>query len=320
MPRALPRSTVSPPPRHGSLAGRALANTLLALASCAASCSDRGAAPGAAQAPAQATLAPAGRAPSPVDARVDELVLALTPIDDTVTSDLQDAHFVRGQALLAELRAADREVGVAALARLRDVRAGQAEAKRERILAIERGLLDVAAHAAPEDTRELLRSLVTTYGPALDLRTDALGFYADVHPEEALAVIEPVLARTRSEETGPPAEFYVRAYVVACAKTGRSPVAILSRVATNLFMEEAARVAAVKELRHHQELLASQTLQQILVESTGDGYLRRMAAQGIRDSLPRETACEIFLRVGDKEADLNFLAFLRDVIEKNCPQ
>lgn len=317
MPRAIPRPPSSAHRRHGSLGRRAVANAALALA--LAACGDGPRSP-AAGAAAQASLSPAGRAPTGADARVDELVRALTPIDETVTSDIEDAHFVEGQALLAALRTEGREVGLAALARLRDVREGQEDVSRERILAIERGLLDVAAHAAPDDTRELLRNLVTTYGPALDLRTDALGFYAEVHPEEALTVIEPVLARTRSEQTGPPAEFYVRAYIGACAKTSRSPVEILSRVATNLFMEEAARVAAVKELRHHPDLLASQTLQQILVESTGDGYLRRMAAQGLRESLPRETACEIFLRVGDKEADLNFLAFLRDMIEKNCPQ
>jgi hypothetical protein len=43
-----------------------------------------------------------------------------------------------------------------------------------------------------------------------------------------------------------------------------------------------------------------------------------MAAQGLRDTLSREDGCEVFKKVAEREADLNFIEFLRDLIEKNC--
>jgi len=106
--------------------------------------------------------------------------------------------------------------------------------------------------------------------------------------------------------------------VIACDHTGRSPVHELADVATNLFMDETARILAVKELGHRPEPLALKALQSILVESTGDGYLRRMAAQGLRDSLPKEEGCELFKGVASREADLNFAQFLADLLQKNC--
>jgi hypothetical protein len=181
-----------------------------------------------------------------------------------------------------------------------------------------RGLLPDAAPAAPLDSRELLHNMVTQYGTALDLRTEAVLLYAETSPAQALEVLSPLVVQQRAESTLPPAEFLVAAYVTACEKTGTSPVDALATVATNLFQEGAARVRAVKELGKHGEPRAVQALQAILVESTGDGYLRRMAVQSLLKNLPRESACEVFLRVADKEADLNFLQFLRDVLDKNC--
>jgi hypothetical protein len=127
-----------------------------------------------------------------------------------------------------------------------------------------------------------------------------------------------MVLKQKSNQTMPPAEFLVRAWCTACDKTGRSPVPELCDVATNLFQEESARVRAVKELGHRPDPRGEKALRAILVESTGDGYLRRMAAQGLRDTLPRETACGVFQQVADREADLNFLRFLADMLDKNC--
>ena len=127
-----------------------------------------------------------------------------------------------------------------------------------------------------------------------------------------------MVAKAHPNRTQPPAEFIVRSWVTACDHTGRSPVPELADVATNLFADETARILAVKELGHRPEPLALQSLQAILIESTGDGYLRRMAAQGLRDSLPKESGCEIFERVASREADLNFAQFLADLLQKHC--
>ncbi len=244
------------------------------------------------------------------EARVQELVEVLTPLDATVTSDVLDQKFLRGQELLAELRAAGPDVGRAALRAL-----GSGD---HQPIDIERGLLDIASHAAPQETRPLLESLVTEYGPSLALRTEAVMLLAETSPQRAIEILEPIVARSRSSQTLPAGEFLVKSWVIACEKTGRSPVKELARVATDLFQEQAARIRATKELGRHDDPLATKALQAILIESTGDGYIRRMAVQGLRNTLPRESACAVFQRVAEREADMNFAKFLADTLEKHC--
>lgn len=248
--------------------------------------------------------------PMSPEARVAELVQALTPIQETVTSDITDAHFHRGMELTAELSAAGPEVGRAALRAL--------QARQEKVVAVERGLLTVAAKAATQDSLPLLENLVSQYGPSLDLRTEAALLLGEVAPERALPILEPMVLRRVRNQTTPPVEFLVVAWVTACDKTGRSPVPELCDVATNLFQEGSARVRAVKELGKRPDPRGEKALRAILVESTGDGYLRRMAAQSLLATLPRESACAVFREVGDKEADVNFLHFLAEMIDKNC--
>ena len=303
--RPVPRAR----PCHESLARRALANSArralgLAALALVCACSQQPAAPSPAQAAAD----------TDPKARIHELVEALTPIDKTVTSDIKDQHFLRGQSLLASLRKGGREVGVEALRVLGEKKPGDAAWPVD----VERGLLDVAAHAAPDDTRPLLDALVRQYGPSLELRTQALVFYAETWPADAIAFLEPLITKARPNQTLPPAEFMVDAWVTACTKVGRSPVKELSDIATNMFQDETARIRAVKDLGHYRDPLATQALSAILVESTGDGYLRRMAAQGLRDTLDRESACKMFEEVAQREADMGMLDFLKDMLDKNC--
>ncbi len=275
-----------------------LAVVLLALLACDREDSSAGASAGA-----------------PARDRVTRLVELFTPLAKTVTSDKTDAQFIEGQKLLAELSAAGPEVGREALARLREVPDGK------RPQAVERALLTVAARAAPEDSRVLLENLVTQFGTDLALRTEATLLFAEVHPQRALVILEPYVRRARQSQTLPPQEFLVRAFVTACEETKTDPVPALADAAANLFMDEAARVRCVKELGNHAgNPLAEKALAAILVESTGDGYLRRMAAQGLIKILPRESACSLLTQVADKEADLNMLLFLRDTLDKFCKQ
>lgn len=255
-----------------------------------------------------------GAADATPHARVARLVELFTPLAKTVTSDKSDKQFREGQELLAELSKAGPEVGREALARLRE-----APGPTPRPQAVERALLTVAARSAPEDSKALIENLVTQYGTDLALRTEATLLFAEVYPARAKEVLEPFVRRARQSQTLPPQEFIVRAYVTTCEKTGTDPVPALADAAASLFMEEAARVRAVKELgRHPGNRLAEQTLSALLIESTGDGYLRRMAVQALFAILPREAACTLITRVADKEADTNMLVFLRDALDKNC--
>lgn len=260
-----------------------------------------------------ASGANSAQASQPPRERIDRLVKAFTPLAKTVTSDKTDAQFIEGQRLLGELSAAGPEVGREALARLAE------HSQEKRPQQVERALLIVGAHAAPEDAKVLLENLITQYGTDLALRTEATLLLAEVQPARALELLEPYVRRARASQTLPPAEFIVRAWVTACERTKTNPVPALADAAANMFMEEAARVRAVKELgRHPDDRLAEKTLSAILIESTGDGYLRRMAAQSLLAMLPREEACVLFTQVADKEADANMLQFLKDILDKNC--
>jgi hypothetical protein len=292
-----------PAPWSSSPGRRAIWHTLLlGLFLCLPAC-DRDGSSKAAGSPAGATA----------KERVSRLVEVFTPLAKTVTSDKTDAQFREGQELLAELSKAGPEVGREALARLREPHNGT------RPQPVERALLIVAAHAAPEDSKVLLENLVTQYGADLALRTEAALQLAEVHPERARELLEPFVRRARQSQSLPPQEFIVRAWVTACEKTHVDPVPGLADAAANLFMDEPARVRAVKELGNHKgNRLAEQALSALLVESTGDGYLRRMAAQGLLNLLPPETFCSLLAEVAGKEADTNMLLFLKDMLDKNC--
>ncbi len=261
------------------------------------------------QAQPAVAVAPAARQ------QIEELIEALKPLSPDLTSDILDRHFHLGQERLARAKSSSREVGLAALQRLRE--GAPTDKEGVPIQPVEIGLLQAAAHAAPEDTRPLLEALVTQSGQSLYLRTEALLCLADTSPNRALEILEPMVTKARPNQTMPPAEFLVGAWITACGHTGRSPVKELADVATNLYYDETARIKAVKALRNYREPLASQTLMAMLIESTGDGYLRRMAAQGLLQLLSREDACRVLNTVLSREADPDLIRFLQDMIEKN---
>ena len=107
--------------------------------------------------------------------------------------------------------------------------------------------------------------------------------------------------------------------MIACESLEISPVPVLVDNATNISKDETSRHYSVKQLGKHVDPLGRQALELVLVESTGNGYIRRMAAQSLRKTLPAEDACALFKRVADLEAETNFLIFLLDVIAETCP-
>ena len=284
--------------RSAPLAGTVLLLVLTSLAGCK---------------PSPAPSPAANTAQAERTAKLDRLVELFTPLAETVTSNITDQRFIDGQALLAELSGPDPALGQLALARLRQ------DSGPKLPKDVERALITVAARADREGTRTLLENLVTQYGAELSLRTEAVLLFAEVHPDRAVEVLEPYVRKGRQESTLPPAEFLVRSWIIACDKLGKDPVPVLADVATNLYMDSSARVMAVKALGLHPESrLSQQAISAILIESTGDGYLRRMAVQSLLKLVPRESACQILTQVADREGDTNMLFFLKDVLDKNC--
>lgn len=297
-PRATGRAQVHAPRRRSARLGLALA-----LAAGLSGCGD-----------ADGAEAATKESERSVQTAIARLVELSTPLDPTLTSDHHDRQLHARRAYLDELRRGQRELGLRALERFEEV---EQEAEVAPIL-VRVNLLDVAAHCATEETQPLLESLLTEYGHRIDIRTEATLLLGKVAPERAVELLEPLLKKTKAISTMPADEFLLQAYITACSGADHDPVPILADVATNMYKEDAARHRAVQELGTHKTLYSQQALRSILVESSGNAYLRRKAAQAIRDSFPREQACAIFAEVSKLEADNHFLAFLGDMIEENC--
>ena len=213
--------------------------------------------------------------------------------------------------MMKELVEGPRELGLAAMLVYADYGGED--------VAIARELLRVASHCAPEDSRELLTHLTLEYGYPISDRTEAALFLAETSPERYLEIIEPYLMRNdRLFETMPDDEFLVRGWAKACEEAGRSPVPVLSSVVMNLLMQDAARHFAAEKLGEYEDPIGQNALRTAMIESGGNMYLRRKAAQALAESMPRETACELFREVLARESNQNFASFMRSMIDYHC--
>ena len=258
-----------------------------------------------------ATTEPHPSTSTDAEAEITELIRLLTPLDATLTSDHHDRHLKAQWAHQEKLEAGDEEIGRAALAAFR--------ANRDETAMVRRGLLQVAARTAPEEAAPLLEKLVVEYGHPLDERAEAALLFGEADPKRAMEVLEPMCRRKKRNETLPHDEFLIRGWVKACEGVDISPVPVLVDNATNITKDSTSRHYSVKQLGNHIDPLGRQALEVVLIESTGNGYIRRMAAQSLRKTVPAEEACALFKEVADRESENNFLRFMLDVIAETCP-
>jgi len=251
--------------------------------------------------------------PEAARARIGEFLAAMVPPPLDETSDVHDAWLHRWRGLLADLRGEGEAVGHAAL---------HAYCGNVSDYTVTRScLLTIGASAAPRAAAPLLRELMLHYGYRIDDRAQATLLYAEADPEGFLVDARPfVLRHERASQTMPDDEFLVRGWVKACAKSGRSPVEVCADAATNLWLQPYARIVAIEALAGYgSDPLARGALQTCLVESTGDGNVRRKAAQSIQAGWGREEACALLEDVLSKEVDVHFAAFLTSLIHAHCP-
>lgn len=189
-------------------------------------------------------------------------------------------------------------------------------------------LLRAAGWGLPrEEAVALLQEVVLTYDAATGygVRGQAVGIWADVAPADLVEVLRPVLSERRHRQTLPPDEELLRAWVRSARAVGHPPgeiEAVLAEVTTNIYQDDATRHYAIGQLASSSEPLgagARRALEEVLVESSRNGYLRRKAAQAIAEALPAEDACRILSRVADRESDQAFLVFLADMVDSVCP-
>lgn len=241
---------------------------------------------------------------------VNDLVTALTPPPATAIPVEKSAFYVNRKRTLERMRGASEKHGLAALARLQQDPPSLPE--------IQAGLLDVAAHAAPQATEALLVELVTKFGADLLLRREAAELLGECLPERALEVLEPILRERYDDRTYPPEERMLSAWLTAMEKLQRDPVPFLALVATDLQRPMDVRHFATRALGRFPSDQGRQALEALLVESSGNGYIRRLALQGLQSSLPGEDFCALARRTQANEADTDFINVIESALEKSC--
>ena len=261
----------------------------------------------AASATEESTAGPAERE---VQRGIRDLITAVTPFAPTVSVGERNAWYDRRRKTLERLRVAGLEHGREALRVFHE--------RRDSLPEIRVGLLDIAAHAAPDETRPLLVLLVTTFGENLHLRTKAAQFLGETSPQAALQVIEPMLRGDRPRATHPPEEKLLDAWNTAAGATGEDRAPLLCEIATDVTRPEAVRHLAARLLGEFPSNQGRQALEGILVESSGNSYIRRLAAQSLERTVPAAELCPLLQRVFENEADVNIQIFLDDMIRTTC--
>lgn len=244
---------------------------------------------------------------------VIEFVRAMQPLKESLTSDHHDRQFILNQRAARRLASSpDKEVGWAALHAFTNYPGQHTNVRRE--------LLIIGAKASPKEAAPLLETLAFTYGWSIADRAEAVLLLGEVDPEALMLGARPYLERQgKPFQTAPPDEFYLRGWIKACEVTGRDPVPMLAQCAMNLALEQYTRHLAVEELgKHTDDPLARGALEAALVESTGNGYIRKKAGQSILAGYSREEACKILERVASREADINMARWLDETIQENC--
>lgn len=249
-------------------------------------------------------------APGTAKSEIQDLITALKPPPATEIPTVKSEWHLTRKRTLERLRGASREHGLEALRVYREEPPALPE--------IRAGLLDVAAHTAPEDAEELLVELATRFGEELLVRTEATQLLGSCLPARAVDVLEPILHGRYDGRTYPPEERMLDAWVTAMERLEQDPVPLLALIATDIQRPQDVRHAATRALGRHDSPQSRQALRTLLVESTGNGYVRRLALQSLLRLLPREEFCELAKTVQSREADTEFIVFLESALNRDC--
>ena len=239
-----------------------------------------------------------------------DLVTALTPpAQDAVPVVKSEWHLTRKRTL-ERMRKGDPELGAEALRVYREEKPPMPEVRA--------GLLDIAAHTAPELTSALLEELVTTFGEDMHVRRAATELFGRSAPARAREVLEPILRERYDGRTYPPEEQLLAAWLEAEESLGLDPVPLLSLITTDLQRPQDVRHLATRSLGRFPSGQGRQALEAVLVESSGNGYIRRLAVQALEESLPKEELCPLVKRIQDNESDPAMIDFLESMLVTHC--
>lgn len=247
---------------------------------------------------------------------VRDLVTAVTPLPSSATKTAQSEWFPKRRDMLRRMRATGPELGRAAFLEY------QQRVADGDLLEIQEGLLDVAAHADPEGTVDHLVELIVTYGPALGLRRTATKLLPKIDARRADEVLRPIVSKASRGRTYPPDDVMLAAWVEAMHELKEDSVPVLADIALEYKQSQEARHQATVALGQlgpaDDAAQAKNALKTLLIESSGNNYLRRKAAQSMRAIMEVPEFCSVLQSAFENEADPNFGVFLDDMIETVC--
>lgn len=253
------------------------------------------------------TSAKAGPGPT---REILDLITALKPPPlDAVPVVKSEWHMTRKRTL-ERMRKGEPALGEEALRVLKE--------ERPELPEVRAGLLDIAAHTSAAITQPLLEELVLTFGEDMRVRREATELLGRTAPERAVAVLEPILRERYDGRTYPPEEQLLAAWIEAEEKLALDPVPLLALITTDIQRPQDVRHLATRTLGRFPSVQGRQALESVLVESSGNGYIRRLAVQALQKSLPKEEFCPLVKRIQDKEADPAVIDFLESTLVTHC--
>ena len=107
-------------------------------------------------------------------------------------------------------------------------------------------------------------------------------------------------------------------WVEAMDALGRDKTDVLANVVVDFRQSQEVRHHAAIELGKKASPRGRKALETVVVESTGNHYLRRKALQALRDTVPKEEFCPYLEQVAVNEADIQFQVFLASMIDSVC--
>jgi len=262
--------------------------------------------------PQTETTVPREPAPQGVlaEQRIGDLIAAFTPPEATTTSAVQDDWLRRRRATMARMKRGDEELGALLVEAFLT--------RKDLSVPVRSGLLEAASYANPKAATPTLIQIVENYGEDIGLRTDACRFLGASAPEAGIETLGKILFESDRAATGPGDEALLDGWLEAHRQLDRDPGRDLADLATEIGRDEATRHLAIRALGQYPSKLSASALEEVLFESSGNSYMRRLAAQSMIEISEREDFCPIFIRLFEREADVNFQLFLESTINEYC--
>ncbi|MFT5285385.1 MAG: hypothetical protein ACI8TQ_001549 [Planctomycetota bacterium] len=241
---------------------------------------------------------------------IGDMVAALTPPEESVVSSVKDDWLRRRRQIMARMKRGDEEMGSLLIQAFRT--------GKDYIIPVRSGLIEAAAYSNPKAAAPILVELIQNYGEDIGLRTDACRFLGEAAPEQAIEVLGGILFSTERSSTMPNEEAMLDGWLDGHRKLGTSPGIQLANIATDIQRDHSTRHLAIRALGDYPSKISFSALDEVIHESSGNSYMRILAAQSMVTIGEPEQYCPIFALVYERESDINFQVFLANMIETHC--